>query len=121
MNFDEAVVAHSAWKTKLRNYLGKPDKSLNPSDIERDDACELGKWIHSEGRQRGADPAFLELRQAHANFHKAAASLVRRANAGERVDQEAALGAHSPFASASAEVIQLIMKMKARLQQPVGR
>ncbi len=74
MDFDEAVAANSHWKTKLRAYLAKPDKSLNPADVEADNRCPLGHLIHGEGGSRSAEPDFKELRTEHANFHRATAA-----------------------------------------------
>jgi hypothetical protein len=114
MDFDEAVAAHSHWKTKLRAYLTKPDKSLNPADIEADNRCPLGRWLHGEGRAHSADPDFQELRKEHANFHLAAAALVRRADHGENVSDETLLGAKSPFAQLSQRLVHLIIMMKQK-------
>jgi hypothetical protein len=36
MNFEDAILAHSEWKSKLRNYISKKDNSLNPSILEQD-------------------------------------------------------------------------------------
>jgi hypothetical protein len=112
MNFDESIAAHSAWKTKLRTYLKKPDKSLVAAAIRKDDECALGKWIHGEGRRYGADPDFRELQKEHAVFHGAAADLVDRAHSGEAVAEETVLGANSSFSQVSGRVVQLIVKMK---------
>jgi hypothetical protein len=114
MDFDAAVAAHSQWKTKLRGYLTKPNKSLNPADVEADNRCVLGQWIHGEGKHHAADPDFLELRKEHANFHRAAADLVRRADQGENVGEETVLGAKSPFSQLSQRLVHLIMMMKQK-------
>jgi len=45
MNFDNAIIAHTAWKSKLKGYLQKKDGSLNPDDIQSDKKCDLGQWI----------------------------------------------------------------------------
>jgi len=114
MNFDQSIAAHTAWKGKLKAYLRKPDKSLAAASIRKDSDCSLGQWIHGEGRKYSADPDFEELEKEHASFHKAAADLVDRADSGERVAEEAALGANSSFSKASGRVVQLLMKMKTR-------
>jgi len=114
MDFDEAISAHSAWKTKLKGYLRKPDKSLNVNIVGMDNQCTLGQWLYDEGKKYSAFPEYAELRDQHADFHRAAADLAKRADAGESVSEEAALGANSPFSKLSAHVVQLIMKMKER-------
>jgi len=114
MNFDDAAKAHFDWKVKLRKYLENPDKSLDARTIEMDNRCELGKWIHGESSRYAKDPDFQELRKEHANFHRVAASVVQRADAGEKVAEEVALGASSAFGQASKQVVQLLMKMKLK-------
>lgn len=113
MNFDEAISAHSAWKNKLRTYLRNPDKSLVVATIRKDSECPLGQWIYGEGRKYAGVPEFKELQTEHGNFHRAAAELVQRADSGEKVAEETALGSHSRFSQVSEHVVQLIMKMKA--------
>lgn len=49
MDFDQAVVAHGAWKKKLANYLAKRDQSLNADEAALDNKCPLGQWIYGEG------------------------------------------------------------------------
>ena len=116
MDFDEAIAAHSAWKAKLKSYLQKPDKSLDANRVAMDDQCKLGQWLHADGAKFSGAPEFKELKNQHANFHRAAADLIKRANAGEQVAEEAALGANSPFTKLSAEVVQLILKVKQKAQ-----
>lgn len=115
MEFDEAIAAHSAWKSKLKVYFLKPDKSLNVTTIAMDDQCALGKWLYAEGAKYASYPEFKELKAQHTSFHRAAADLVKRADAGEKVSEEAALGASSPFSHLSARVVQLILAMKQKV------
>jgi hypothetical protein len=112
MDFDHAIAAHSAWKTKLKDYLRKPDHSLKPADVEVDNKCPLGQWIHGEGAQWIAKPSYATLKMEHAKFHKAAAAVVRKADSGQSVTEEVALGAKSEFTAASGAVVSAIMHMK---------
>lgn len=113
MDFDSAIAAHGEWKHKLAKYLQKPDRSLDPGKVGRDDACPLGQWIHGEAGKRFATlPELTVLRAEHARFHREAASIVKRADAGENVSGLVALGGTSPFALASSSVVQAILQMK---------
>ena len=114
MDFDGAVAAHSAWKAKLSAYLRNPDKSLNARSIGMDDQCALGQWLQGEGRKYSSDPEFSELKKEYVNFHLAASNLVKRADLGENVSEEATLGANSPYAKLSSRVVQLMVKQKAK-------
>ena len=119
MDFDHAIAAHSAWKTKLAAYLKKPDHSLNAAQIALDTACDLGKWIAGEGKQFSGLPEFAKVKADHARFHKVAAQVVERANAGEQLLEEVSLGAKSEFASASNAVVRSIMALKSKVGAPV--
>lgn len=115
MNFDDAIKAHAGWKMKLKSYLNSPDQSLNPEDVGSDSRCDLGKWIHGEGTQFSCHAEYAVLKDEHARFHRAAAEIVRKANGGQNVTAEVALGAASPFALASTAVVSAIMAMKRKI------
>lgn len=112
MDFDAAIKAHSAWKMKLSGYLRHPDKSLKAVEVEPDNRCDLGKWIYGEGAAMAARPEYATLKEHHARFHKAAAAVVRKADAGQDTAEETALGGKSDFAASSTAVISAIMAMK---------
>lgn len=121
MNFDEAIRAHGEWKFKLADYVRKPDRSLDAGKVGRDDACALGQWIHGEAAVRFVKSAELaKLRTEHARFHEVAAAIVKRADAGEKLAADVAIGAASPFADASLRVVSAITAMKKALV-PHGR
>jgi hypothetical protein len=109
MNIDEAVKAHVAWKSKLKTYLNAPNKSLDPTTIEKDNNCDLGKWLHGEGAKHSSKKAYKDLVAEHAKFHKAAASIVPRADSGQKVLEETVLGSKSEFSTVSGKVVELIM------------
>lgn len=113
MDFDTAIRAHSAWKMKLAAYISHPDRSLKPDEVGRDDACPLGQWIRTESTGALAkEPQFASLRTQHTAFHRAAADVIRRADAGKDESQEVALGSKSTYGSASSSVVAAIMDMK---------
>jgi methyl-accepting chemotaxis protein len=114
VNFDEAITAHSAWKTKLSAYLAKPDHSLKVTDVAADDKCKLGQWIKGEGHKHSSLPEFSKLVTEHTRFHKAAGEVIRKADSGQKVTDEVALGAKSEFSSASSSVVSAIMYLKAK-------
>jgi hypothetical protein len=109
MNVDDAVKAHVGWKAKLKTYLSAPNKSLNPTEIEKDNGCDLGKWLRGAGAKYAGKQIYKDLLVEHAKFHKAAASIVRRADSGEKVLEQTVLGAKSEFSTTSGKVVELIM------------
>lgn len=115
MNFDDAIKAHSDWKLKLKAYLRNPDKTLRGAEVCLDNRCELGKWIHGTGAKHAALTEFKELKTSHARFHKAAAAIVDKANAGEKVSDDTSLGSKSEFSEVSQQVVSNIMALKRSL------
>lgn len=116
MDFDEAIKAHSAWKMKLSTYLKKPDGSLKASDIQVDNKCALGQWIHGEGAKYSSLAEFATLKAEHARFHKAAAQVVQKADSGQDTSEETSLGSKSEFAQASSSVVSAIMAIRRKAQ-----
>lgn len=114
MDFDEAIKAHAAWKLKLSNYLAKPDGSLKAADICLDNKCALGQWIYGEGSKHSALPEYGTLKSEHARFHKAAADIVTRVDAGQNAGAEMTLGSKSEFGLASTAVVTSIMAIRRK-------
>ncbi len=117
MNFDEAIAAHVDWKAKLRSYLKKADKSLNPTIIEQDNQCALGKWIYGEGVKYKTNQHYDELVIEHAKFHKCAAKIVREIDAGNLVEAEALIDAQSNYTEVSALVVTKIRKLRSEIEK----
>jgi methyl-accepting chemotaxis protein len=115
MNFDQAITCHVAWKQKLSRYIAKPDQTLKSTEIASDHNCDLGKWIYGEGARFSNLPEFASLKSEHAHFHAAAASVVARADRGQQVSEELALGARSDFAQASNSVVSSLMALKRKV------
>lgn len=113
MDFDAAIRAHIDWKMKLRSYLSHPDGTIKAAELRRDDQCALGKWIHGEGAAYAADPDFVTAKDAHIRFHQEAANIVKKADSGQNVGEEIALGAKSPFSAASTDVMTALMRLKS--------
>lgn len=115
MNFDEAIKAHADWKMKLARYIQRPDKSIDAGVVGQDNQCSLGRWLHGEGARFSALPEFAQLKQEHAAFHHHAADILHRADRGDKVTEDVALGAESPYARTSIKVTQLIMSLRRKL------
>ncbi|SRR5581483_149889 len=85
VNFDDAISAHVQWKVRLRVHISEGGEAkLDSDEIEHDDRCDLGRWIHGEGTRYEADDAYAKLLDEHRMFHRVAAAVVRHANAGNR-------------------------------------
>ncbi len=116
MDINAAIQAHVNWKTKLAIYIANPDHSLKVSEVSQHEQCELGRWLNGEGRKFAALPEFTQLAADHARFHHAAAEIIRKADSGERVQEDIALGARSEYAAASNAVVTSLMKIKSKIK-----
>ena len=112
MNFDDAVSAHTKWKIRLRANIDGSGEKLDPAVVARDDACDLGKWIHGEGSRYKLLPEHQALRTAHAKFHKCASDVVARNAKGQKAEAEKLMANGGDFARNSNETISAIMAMK---------
>lgn len=114
MDFDGAIWAHAEWKMKLATYLKKPDGTLKAAEVGADHKCALGQWIHGTAPKEVVNKADLAaLKAEHSRFHKAAAEVVRKADAKQDVTEEIVLGGKSEFAKASMAVISAIRTIKS--------
>lgn len=112
MNLDEAITKHAEWKVKFRSAITKKEK-LDAAAIGMDNRCDLGKWLHGEGkRMHSANGNFSVLIDLHAAFHKAAGRIAAVINA-ENYDQaEKMLGAGTEYTLASSNVAAAITRLK---------
>lgn len=116
MNFDDAVSAHVNWKMRLRSFIdGISTEKLDPTVIEKDNQCALGKWIYGEGAGMCKTASEFEtLKSEHARFHKCAASIVRKVTSGDKGGATTALDGNE-YGQLSNKVVSLIMTLKKRL------
>jgi len=115
MNVEDSIQAHARWKIRLVSYLKNPDGSIKAGELGADDRCDLGKWIHGEGRHYAGDPEMAALRAAHANFHRAAADVVRKIDAGTVTDAGSLMSLHSPFSTASLAVVNHLKALAQKI------
>lgn len=116
MNFDEAITAHSQWKIRLQGLLSGANKeSLDPAVVGVDNRCPLGQWIHGEAKVHSALKEYAELVAEHAEFHRAAAEVIRAVAAGERQRAQTMID-DGPFHEASLRTINAIRHLRRKVQ-----
>lgn len=114
MNLEEAIVAHSAWKSRLRAFItGTSAEKLDERQVARDDACPLGKWLHGGGHGLSGTE-FQQLVAEHARFHKAAASVVRAVTVGDTPEAEKHMDVGSEFSLATVQVVTLLRALQRK-------
>ncbi len=115
MDLDNAISVHVQWKSKLTAFIARPDNSLNADSVAKDNQCELGKWLYGEGRAHSKLPEFVKVVSDHQRFHKAAGEVIRKAQSGESVTEDVALGAKSEYSASSNAVVGSLLSMKKKL------
>jgi methyl-accepting chemotaxis protein len=112
LTLDRAYAAHQQWKIKLQDSVAARTV-LDVATIRRDDCCELGKWLHSDGRSAyGHKPEFKNLLAKHASFHLVASVVAGIINTKKYDEATAMLQDFSLFSTASADVGVAIMALK---------
>ncbi len=115
INLDSAIKAHADWRSKLR-LAAQTNEQLDASTISRDDCCELGKWLHGAGASKyGNRSTFVELVNAHKQFHQEAGKVAASINAGDTAHAQQMLESGSGFSEASATVTRVIVRLKREL------
>lgn len=115
LQFDHMVLAHARWKTRLRNMIESGER-IDAAVVGKDDQCELGQWIYSEGAKYANLPAFVDLKAKHARFHTCVAGVIQQARslppakALELIDP-----AKSDFGHCSVECINAIAALRNSL------
>jgi hypothetical protein len=115
VDFKEAIQAHAAWKMKLAAYISEPNRTLDPITVGGDANCALGKWLKGVGSKYSGSPEYAELVADHTRFHKAAAEIIRRADAGEKLDSDISLCGNSDYSRSSNGVVSSLLKMNAKV------
>ena len=118
MNFTSAIQAHTNWKLRLAAYcseMAKMKETIDIGALAKDDACELGKWLHGGGRQYAADSEYSSLLDEHAAFHRSAAEIARTAAGGKRKEAGALVNSReSEFCKHSLQVVAILMRFRTR-------
>jgi len=107
---DSAITAHNLWKARLRTAIDGGDVP-DEKKVDVDNLCDLGKWIYGDGTKQKQLPEYQELKTKHAEFHHAAARVVKLIKAGDKAAAGNELE-RGEFTKASSAVVAAIMKAK---------
>lgn len=89
----DAMEAHALWKLRLRRALSSGKVQFDPDLVELEDRCPFGTWLCGPcipGAMR-KDPYYIEARSLHAEFHKTAATVLRKIQEGDKAGAGAIL------------------------------
>jgi Chemoreceptor zinc-binding domain len=112
MDLDQALEKHAHWKVKFRQAINNKE-SMDAETIAKDNCCELGKWLHGEGKTTlGNLNSFNECVALHAAFHVEAGKVANAINTKKFTRAETMIGAGTRYANASSAVAMAIIKLK---------
>lgn len=112
MDLEAAVQRHVEWKMKFRSAMHQ-HQAFDPVIIARDNYCELGKWLHGEGKAKfGTLRSHADCVSSHAAFHREAGKVAQTINAKNYAQAEDMLEDGSSFTTAANDVVTTIMKLK---------
>jgi methyl-accepting chemotaxis protein len=111
MNFDDAILVHIKWKVRLRQFIdGTGKEKLSSTSVDRDDACELGKWLLDEGMQYKDSAHYESLCSHHTEFHHIASAIIKMAEDGNKDGATKMIS--DEFSKSSKATVTAIMKVK---------
>ena len=112
MDLDHAIQKHAEWKIKFRTAITRQE-TMDVDTISKDNCCELGKWLHGDGRTSyGWLQSFGQCVARHAAFHTEAGKVAQVVNARRYAQAEAMLENETPYSQASSAVGIAIVKLK---------
>jgi hypothetical protein len=124
LDIGAAVLAHQQWKQRLLAHLaGNAEAGLDVERICRDDRCDLGRWIHGQGRARlGTFPGFTSLLSHHRMFHHVACNVLALEKAGKRADARRMVAdqfeAYSDRVTEDLQLLQQVVKVVKVVNPP---
>lgn len=114
MDFDEAIKAHTYWKVTLR-WMINGQRPLDAEKLGCDHDCELGRWIHGDGREYCQFSAYQTLVREHSRFHAIAAEVAGCIATGDSALAMQMLGDSGAFSVASAQTIAAIRQLRCEV------
>ena len=116
MNFDDAIQAHAGWKIKPADYLKHSGGTFTSGETGTDNRCLPGQWLHGEAKKNHSSLPHHQTLMTEHRFHRIVGKIAGRADSGQVVNAEAALGNDSEFAIASLHVQRAIRTLKVNVE-----
>jgi FPC/CPF motif-containing protein YcgG len=98
----QAIVAHTAWKQRLRQII---DKGENQYDIDIEH-CQFGQWLKKEAEELKKYEHYQEVIDLHREFHQQADNIIQLALKGKVKEANAAIEYGKYFDHISQELVK---------------
>jgi len=117
MNLNQAISKHIEWKVKFFTAILRHE-TMDTETISKDNCCELGKWLHEDGKaQFGNLASYAICLDKHATFHKEAGKIAIKINEKKFNDAEAMLNAGQPYTTSSNNLSLAIKNLEKEANQ----
>lgn len=85
LDWEQLKMAHLVWRINFRSLLNGGSGKLEDSKIKDHTQCDMGKWLHGEGREKfGTNPMYHDLVEYHKIFHEMATNAYQEFSAGNK-------------------------------------
>lgn len=115
MNLDKEIIKHADWKIRFSNAIFRRESldSYVMQTIRKDNCCELGQWLHGEGKaQYGRLPSYKACLKKHAAFHAEAEKIALTINAKHYHEASKMIGINSAFNAIVSETCCEVTRLK---------
>ena len=102
---------HLGWKIHLKTAIAVGTSEFKPETVEKDSACEFGKWLYSLAPFERQLPAIEMVIELHAQFHREAARILDLAVNGHPLEAEKLLSSDGDFAGLSSQLVKSLQKL----------
>jgi len=111
---DEAIYAHSRWKTRLKNMINSGRSDVPVSNIRNPHHCQFGKWLDSS-KEAKKSSYYTEVIKLHKQFHENAAEVAGLAISGQTIEATHKMEIGSTFSKTSAKLVNILADWKSKL------
>jgi len=120
MHLGNAIAAHDEWKARFRAAINA-NEMLDTTTISADNHCELGKWLHGEGKRLfGKLSMHPHCVATHKIFHQEAGRIAEAINAKKFVEADSMLAAHTHFSKTSIALTAAILRLNKDAERSSG-
>ncbi len=110
---NKAIANHGYWKARLSEAIETGQSEWSPDNVSKDNLCDFGKWFHALPVVEQNSEYGEKIRPLHAQFHLAAAHVLRLAIEGRKDEAMAAMtDLRGDFVGCSTKLTQLLHEWK---------
>jgi Chemoreceptor zinc-binding domain len=104
--WEDAIEEHSNWNERLHQLMTK--FRLEPNEINKNNECEFGKWLETEGKTRLNQSDYTQIVEFHSHFHRTAADVLQLKYHSKMAQAQVMLGSGGLFSQASSQLLKCL-------------